>query len=364
MAQGRSVQVVTLLMLTARGALAAPDYAVSARVTLAPAAEQRCLKTAGGGPIDCGVLEQVRAAFAAQAAKMFKAGSSPGLSLVVTVTGAEIYEGVGGGLQFDLRVTTSVLAAGDDPVDEIDSVARITVTQETTVPDAGEVAARKAAGDFADRFDNSKRVHAWLIKSGFARAADLAPAARGDKLVWFAVGGALAQGGGDGAAGISPNLRVAVTVKWIMLQLSYAHFHSTFQGTSRDLTFDSDLSTHDLGLEAGAVIRLPRDVELQVGPGVHALFSSADGNDPFKSFPLNGVTSSITTLAPTAFASISVAFAPFRNGGRLVLGFEARGYASTTLDLHEFNRSVPVVNSTFGVFFGSEIPWGWKGAAR
>jgi hypothetical protein len=358
----RSFYLLATVLFFAGGAGAA-DYPFSARVTLARAATQRCLRAAGG-PEDCSVAEQVRSAFSETAAKMFTPGPDAKLVIELTVTGAEVFEGVGGGLQYDLRVDARVFPPGGALIEELRSIARVSVTVDTNTANAAAAAARKAAADFADAFDNSPIIRQALVNTGLLRPADLGPSARGEKLFWFSLGAGLAQGGGDGGLGFAGSLRAGATVKWLVVQLTYAHLRTSFQGTANALPFDTGLDINDLGLEAGAVFHLTPDVELHAGPGLHFLIAEAEGSNPTRFVPFDDQSQTATKLVPAAFASLSVSFYPFRNGSRLLLGVETRGYFSSTLDFQDFNRRIPAANASFGVFFGSEIPWGWKGAAR
>jgi hypothetical protein len=340
------------------GAASAASFPVSARLQVAPPAQQHCLHTPGQSLVDCTIVDEAHTAFAAEIDRLFAPGSSSTLDLVLTVTDAQIFEQVSGGMQFEVRTATRLLTPGGSTIDEIEGLARISVTEVTSVPAAAQAAAKSAAADFARKLENSGHVRDYLVGARLSTSSELAPPARGDRYVWLALGGALVQGGGDGGdLGISPGFRVTVGMGWLVLQATYAHLTTSFQGTSQLQTFGADLSSNDLGFEAGAALRLTSNIELHAGPGVHFLFANASSG-----FVQNDVSAS--KIVPEVFGSLSISLFPLRNGARFVGGLEARGYFGTRLDLNEFNRGVPVANTTFGLFFGTELPWGPKGTSR
>jgi hypothetical protein len=341
-----------LVVLIAGSAFAAPVYPVSARLTLAPDASQHCLKVAGGERTDCSIIEQVRAAFSATAARMFLSAPNPNLELVLTVTDAEIFETVSGGLEFDVRARVRILTPGGELLDEITAVGRVPVSEQSAVTLAAGVAAENAARDFDLQYSRSQAVADWLVRSKVAPAAAVNIPERSDKLVFFSFGAGFVQGGGDSDVALAPSVRLSGSFRWLVLQAMYSRFPPFAPTTST-----ANLHTNDLGFEAGAVIRFTPAVELHVGPGVHYLF----GTGALDNGALDETNvSSFTKVSPTAFASLSVAFLPFRNGARFFAGLDARAYLFTAVDMPQLYRRVPAANTSFGLFIGTELPWGSK----
>jgi hypothetical protein len=228
---------------------------------MAPADQQRCLRIAGRRETDCTVVDQTRAAFSARVATMFAPNADAGLELVVSITDADIVEQATGWLNsLELRTTTRVLASNGSPIDEIASQGHATMTPETPISSAAQTAATAAAAEFEDRLFRSPKMRDYLIATQIMRPSELARPRR-DKLLWLALGSALVQGGGDGDAGIAVNARVAMSVRWFMLQAVYSLLHSSFQGLARLLVV-----ADDIGLAAGLFHPVQR--RQLVGPGL------------------------------------------------------------------------------------------------
>jgi hypothetical protein len=348
--------------LSIGSAAGAATYPVSARLTLAPEQDQHCLRTPGGGRVDCSVVGQTRAAFAEAVARMFIPREPPDLELVVRVEDAEIFEQVSGGLNLDIVIRVRIQTPDGVLLDDIRSNGRVAVTGASAVEEAAGEAARSAALEFETQYPRSEAVANYLVRSRVAPQSAVALAPRSDRLVWIAGGLGLTQGGDSGEA-VTPSARLGISWRWIMLQAMYARWTSSFHGVVQQSAFiinddDGELHTDDLGIEAGAVIRLADPVELHAGAGLHYLWGSADAGDAAPS-------ASYAKVAPAIFVSITGAFQPFRSGFRFLVGAEARVYFASSVDLLDFSRQVPLANNEFAIFLGGEIPWSSeKGGSR
>jgi hypothetical protein len=334
----------------------AADYPVGARLTLAPAGQQRCLKVAGGGPSNCGIAAQARVAFAEVVARMFTARPVPDLELVLTVEDAEIFEQANGGLVFDVGVAVRVQSPDGALLDTVRAGGRATVTGASAVDAAALEASRSAARDFEIKYARSEAVANYLVGKRLAPPEAVAIQPRGSRLAWLAAGIGLGNGGDDSVTTV-PSLRLGASFKWFMVQAMYARHSPAFQAelfqSGEHLFVPGDLSTSDFGLEAGAVVRLGF-LELHAGPGLHYLTGTAQIEDDS-----HGIlqSASYSKLSPALFASLQTAFLPFRNGLRFLAGVEARVYFASSVDLPDFSRRVPIMNDCFSIFLGVELPW-------
>jgi hypothetical protein len=349
---------ILLLVLATRPALAEPIYPVSARLMLAPREEQHCLKVAGEDGSDCSVVEQAHIAFSAAIARMFTSGTPANLELVLTVTDADIFETAIGGMGLNVRTRVRILTAGGVPLDEITSHGNASALAQTAVDTAAGVAAENAARAFELSYARSSAVRDWLVGNKLAPAAAVSVPERSDKLVSASVGGGLVQGGGDSDVVPAPSVRVAGSFGRFVLQAMYSMYASSFQGielNSFGTKAPAKLHVDDFGVEAGASFRLSPAIELRAGPGLHYL--SASGGFENDGSAATGVSSS-TRLSPSAFASLSTTFLPFRSGARFFAGLEARAYFLSTVDMGASGRRVPAANTSLGLTLGVEFPWG------
>ena len=362
MARPRLLHIIVLALLFARGTLAKPIYPVSARLTLAPQAEQRCFALEQGE--DCGVIEIVQTAFAATAARMFNSGAAPDLQLVLRVKRGELVRLAG--LQAELAIDVRVLSPAGDFLDEMEVFGDALLLEPSpeSLAHAEQEAASAAASRFERAYANSTKIGDYLVAKKVAPASAVAVQERGDKNFWLTLGGGAALGGGDSSTSFAPSLRVAGSYRWFFAQAMFSYYSSSFQGvqttslggtrvevTTRD---DSQLSTIDLGLEAGMVISLARSVELRLGPGVHYLAGSGTVNEEIVTSNSVPAPESYGIASLTAFASLSTSFIAFHGGPRVLLGAEARGYFLSSVDLPTMGRSVPAASSSIGVFLGLE----------
>jgi hypothetical protein len=355
--------VLLVAVLAANEASGAPAYPVSARLALAPQEDQRCLSLPDG--TDCAIVEASRAAFAAVLSRMFRTSAKPDLQLVLSVKSADFSRWAS--TQLELVVRVRVLTPEGGLVDELEAYgsAATLVLEPEAIARARAVAAQEAANDFERRYANSTKIGDYLVSKKIAPASAVAVPERSDKLITFAAGLGLVQGGGDDGVAIAPTVRIAVSNRWLFIQAMYSRYTSSFQGvyiSPGRLTqaLDADLATNDLGLEAGAVIRFTPTVELRFGPGLHYL--SGDGSiDPGDGGPTN--SSSYSTVCPTFLASISSSFIPVHNGPRFLTGLEARAYFFSSVDLPELLRTVPTAKTSFALFLGVELPWDKKRSA-
>ncbi len=346
-----------LLLLAARPALAEAAYPVSARLTLAPSGEQRCLKVAGAEGSDCTVVEQVHLAFSAAVARMFTSGASANLELALTVTDADLFENVLGGTQLTVRTRVRVVAPDGKVLDEITSGGSAPVFAQTASQGAAAVAAEEAARAFEVSYARSAAVRDWLVRNKIAPPASVSIPGRGKTLVFFAAGAGLVQGGGDGDVVFSPSLRVGASSGRFVLQAMYSTFTSSFQAVAPNslgsVLFSANLHINDFGVEVGASFRISPALELRIGPGIHLLFGSggvdADGG--------RQTSESSSKLSPSIFASLSTTFLPFRSGARFFAGLEARAYLFSTVDMGDFGRTMPAANTSLVLVLGAELPW-------
>jgi hypothetical protein len=340
------------ILLAAHAASAAPLYPVSARLTLGPPASQHCLVFAGD--TDCRVLRTVKDAFEATVSRMFNpAGNAPDLQLVLTVKSAEFSRV--SSPRLDLEVRVRVLTPGGEELDEIEAFghADLLDTDGAAMTGAEQVASAEAVHDFEHKYADSSKVGDYLVTKKVATASAVGVPERSDNLITFAAGAGFVQGGGDGDLALAaPSFRVMKSSGRLMVQLMYSHSTPSFRGTFANITQDTDLNTNDLGLEAGAVVRLSRAIELHAGPGLHYLFGDASFN-----YPANSPSPSFGKASATIFASLSTSILLARSGPRLVVGVEARAYFFTTVGLPELSRTVPAANTSFGLFAGLEWPW-------
>jgi hypothetical protein len=345
--------IVAAALCAVSGMASAATYPVSARLTLAPAPAQHCLKRLDGGPPDCRVVEEVHAAFEAVTRRMFSTSTTPDLELVLSVDDVDLYDTVMGGPTLDIRTTVRILSPQGKPIDEIHDLGQVTLTEAMQLDRAIAAAAQIAAEGFDSRYGRSGSVASYLVGNRIAPSDEVQIPVRSDTQVWAVAGGGVMQGGGDGDAVPSFSLQLGGTYRWFVLQGSYAHYSSAFFGEDprhAPFRFDSSLGTSDLGIEGGFVVRPGRNFEIHAGPGVHCLIGSADGVR--QTAPISMSTSKI---APTVFASLSWSFLAFRSGARFLVGADARGYFNTSVPLDQFGRTAPLANAAFGVFFGGEL---------
>jgi hypothetical protein len=349
---------VLLLVLATRPALAEPVYPVSARLMLAPREEQHCLNVAGANRSDCSVVEQAHTAFSAAVARMFTSGTPANLQLVLTVSDADIFDTATGGTELNVGTRVRILTAGGKALDEITSHGSAPVFAQTAVDTAAGVAAENAARAFELSYARSSAVRDWLVGNQVAPVTAVSIPERSDKLISASVGGGLVQGGGDSDVVPGPLVRVGGSFGWFVLQAMYSRYTSSFQGVVPNgfgSTAPAKLHVDDLGVEAGASFRISPAIELRAGPGLHYL--SASGGFENDGRAESGV-SSFTRLSPSAFTSISTTFLPFRSGARFFAGLEARAYFFSTVDMRAAGRRLPAANSSLGLTFGAEFPWG------
>jgi hypothetical protein len=346
------------------GTARAATYPITARLTLAPRAEQHCLPLEHGE--DCGVIDITGTAFTAVTERMFKAGGTPDLQLILTLKHGEVARVAG--LSVELAVSVRVLSASGEAVEDLEVYGNGLMLEPSGLAHAEQAAADDAATRFERAWLNSSNISDYLVGKKIAPAAAVGITRRGDKNFWIAVGAGEALGGGDSDVSVAPALRVAASYRWIFAQVLFSHYSSTFEGIqtiplsfSRVQVFrrdDSQLSTTDLGLEAGVVVPLATNLELRLGPGVHYLFGDGTFSDSGDGSALPPPESySVASL--TALASLSYSFIAFHGGPRVVIGAEGRGYFHTSVDLPTLGRSMPVVSSMFGAFIGIE----WSGAS-
>jgi hypothetical protein len=345
---------------------ATPVYPVSARLTLAPRSEQKCLDLQP--KLDCRIIDAARDAFAADVARLFKASSAPDLQLVLSIKRAEISRVAA--IQLDLGTQVRVLTPTGEIIDEIDSsgVADVLAMEEESIRRAQFVAADQAVADFERGYASSTKIAVYLVAKQIAPAEAVAVEERSEKNLWIAAGLGAALGGSDDSVAVAPSLRVAGAYRFLFAQAVYSHYTSSFQAV--DSSFGSvvlanaDLTTNDLGLDAGLALRLTRSLELRAGPGLHLLW----GNGTFNSPPHSSTqpsSASFSVASPTLFTSVSSSFISIRHGPRFVLGAEAHVYFLSSVDLPELGRKVPAANVSFGVFLGFELPAAaGSGAAR
>ena len=356
MARPRSFSIFVFALFCAAPVLAAPTYPVTARLTLAPREEQRCLSLDQG--TDCGVLEIARSAFAAQVGHMFKTVGAPDLQLVLSMKRAELARV--SGLQVELVIRVRLLSPSGELLDEMEVYGEGLMLDPlpASLLHAQQAAADNAASAFEREYANSTKIGDYLVGKKVAPSSAVAVPERGDKNIWGAIGGNLVVGGGDDGTATAPSVRFAVSYRRFFAQAMLSHYTSSFEGVQGSgsggrgsqiaIKADSDLSTIDLGLDLGVVFYLTRTIELRLGPGLHYLTGDGTYNGPVSA------SSSFSTASPTAFASLSTSFIAFHNGPRILLGAEARGYFFNTVDLPAAGRSVPVASSSFGIFVGLE----------
>jgi hypothetical protein len=352
---------LVLLAVGTRG-LAEPAYPVSARVDLAPREMQHCLAVAGADKDDCGVIEHSHTAFAAVATRMFKPGAPPDLQLVLTVTEADV-SGTAVGSRLNVRTRVRVLSAGGAVLDEIASDGRASVLADGAVDGAASAAAEDAAREFELSYARSQAIRDWLVANHVAPAAAVSIPERGDRLLFGSLGGGLVQGGGDSDVVPGPSVRIGGRFRRFVLNAMYWRYSSSYRGvipSTNGTTAPAKLHVDDIGLELGASFQPTPTIELRAGPGLHLLSASGGienriGDETF--------VSSSAKVSPSAFASVSTTFLPFRSGARLFAGLEARAYFFSTVDMGASGRRVPAANTALGLVFGAEFPWGSGGRA-
>jgi len=341
------------LLFTNR-ALAAPIYPVSARLTLAPREQQRCLSVSEEP--DCRILDMTREAFAGTVLRMFKSGVAADLVLVLQVRDAEIFN-IAGKLELSTRVR--VLTPGGEAIDEIDAFGTAPVLALETGPItyAERAAAEDAARSFERSYANSSKIGDYLVQNKVAPASAVAVYERSDQLFTLGVGIGFVQGGGDDLVAVAPSLHIAGSYRSFFVQATYSRYTSSFQRVAGGRVAPGDLTTNDLGLEGGPVLRFTRNIELRGGPGIHYLVG--DGTTD------SGSSSSFDKVAPTLYASISSSFIPFRNSPRWVIALDWRAYFFATVGLPDLLRKVPAANTSLALSLGIELPWGArKGSAQ
>ena len=255
-----------------------------------------------------------------------------------------------------MRTRVRILTGGGKPLDEISSQGSASFLEPTAVDAAAGVAAGNAAHSFELSYARSSPVRDWLVDTNVAPAVAVSIPERSDKLVSASVGGGLVQGGGDSDIVPVPSLRVAGSFGWAVLEAMYSRYTSSFRGVLPNgfgaTTAPARLGVDDFGIEAGASFRLNPAIELRAGPGLHYL--SASGGFENDGSGQSGVSSS-TKLSPSAFASLSTTFLPFRSGARFFAGLEARAYFFSTVDVRAYGRTVPAANTSLGLTFGVEF---------
>jgi hypothetical protein len=359
MARPRFIHV-TFLALLAHGALAKPTYPVTARLETAPEMSGAC----DPARIECGIVAALREAFQGAIARMFEPGPAPNLRLVLSVKSAQTGQGVGGN-ELTVVALVRVLTPEGETIDELEALGRgPLVVQPADVALAESRASQDCARDFERRYANSTKIGDYLVTKKVAPAAAVGVSGRSEKLFSAFAGLGAMQGGGDGGTAIAPSLRLAVTVRWFTVQLSYLHASASYQAESLPNTppgtVPATLSINDLGLEAGFAWRLSPVFELHAGPGIHYFTGDGTRDPQIGSAPSTAAASSYSTFSPDLFASLSGSFFLSRNGPRFVAGVEARAFFFTNTDLPDSGRTVPAANTYFGAFLGFEFPVGAK----
>jgi hypothetical protein len=334
----------------APAASSAPVYPVSVRLLAAPRENQHCLVLSGD--TDCRVVRKAKEAFDATVSRLFKTSTTPDLQLVLTVKNADFSRV--SSPRLDLVVRVRVLTPGGEDLDEIEAFGHADMldTDDAAMTRAEQLASAEAARDFEHKYADSSKVGNYLVTKKVAPASAVGVSERSDKLITVGGGAGFVQGGGDDNFAFAPSLRVMGSLRWLMLQAVYSHYTSSFTGTFSNITQSADLTTNDLGLEAGAVVRFTPTIELHAGPGLHYFFGDASVG-----FPAGAPSFSFAKVAPTLFASLQTSIFLARNAPRLVAGVEAHAYFFTTVDLPELSRTVPAANTSFGLFVGLEWPW-------
>lgn len=355
----RLVKFAPSIFLALTGpALAGPTYPVSAQLELAPPTEQHCLKSPKTGATDCSVVERAHAAFSAAVARMFTSTSPPDLRLVLTVTTVDVLAGAGGAPELVLGTRVRVLTMDGKQLDEIAADGSTPVLAETSVDAAATSVAEDAARVFELEYARSSAVSNWLVRNDIAPAAAVSIPDRSDRLISVSMGVGMVQGGGDGGVVPDPSVGVAASIDWFVLKATYSIYSSSFRGVLTSgywRTSPGHLHVGDLGIEAGPAFRITPSIELRAGPGLHYLSGSAGiednlGNESF--------VSPFTKWSPSAFASLWTTFLPFRSGARFFGGLEARAYFFSAVDMAAVGRRVVTANTSFGLVFGVELPWG------
>ena len=125
------------------------------------------------------------------------------------------------------------------------------------------------------------------------------------------------------------------------------------------IQYDTDLSTTDVGIEAGPRIGLGNAFELRLGGGIHLLWGTADLHDLG-----SGESTSFSSVTPTVFGALHYTAWPTGSRFRIRGGLEMRAYMFPTADFPEFGRSVSIASTYVGVYVGVETPFGSKSSLR
>jgi hypothetical protein len=299
------------------------------------------------GP-ECSVIELTRNAFASTVSRMFLQDGPPDLILSLEVRQAEVSRIAG--LEVDLTTRVTVQTPAGEVIDVIDASggAPALTAERGPLLAAARAATEYAALDFERSYAISTKIADYLVGKKIAPASEVAVHERSDKLATLALGIGFVQGSGDSDASFAPSLRAAWSYDWFFAQGMYTRYSSTF--TAEGGIGDASLVTNDFGLEAGVVLRLPRNFEVRAGPGAHVLAGTADAG-------AIGAPS-FSKIAPVLYASVTGSFIPFRGSPWIILGLEGRGYFSTTVELPELGRKLPIANTSVALTLGMELPWG------
>lgn len=344
--RGVSAGVFALVSLAA----SAQTYPVSAELRLAPRDAQHCLE--GERQADCAVVDITRDAFASAFARLFRRSDKPDLIFTLRVRRAEIARVAG--LQLDLDVDVLVESPAGDRIDELHATAfaNVLTLEEGPIRSAERTAAEQAVQDFERSYQTDAAVSDYLVNKHVGPAAAVGVVRRNRHHWLVAVGPGVSTGGGEDDAAFAPAARISFAYDWFFLQAMVAHWSPGFRAIAQRQTVAASLDTLDLGLEAGALIRLVPTIDLRIGAGIHAL----SGSGSFDT--VAGPSSSFSEGAPSIYASVSKSFLFGRSGVGMVVGLEGRVLFSSDVDLPELQRTIGVGNFFVGAFIGIELPFG------
>jgi hypothetical protein len=341
----------------------AAQYPVTARIVVTPEVEEACLVQ---WKSDCllRVGDRLRRSYEEVARAMFEAppGAEADLEIVVTPIRADLTNLVQGG-RLVVETRAVILGAGGAEIAAVRSEGESTLlgAEIDSLSRAADRAIADVARAFEKRFTDSESMVEWLL------ARDISPAGsffvwprRGDWLAFADVDITNVMGGGDGAT-TGWLAQFGLSNRWFMVRGVVGKWTPSFfgAGPGADIRFASDLSTTDLGVEAGPILRIGPAVELRAGMGVHRLWGTANGTPSFAS---SAFELSFDHISPAFFAAVQTSFWPSKGGVRMRAGLEARRYVSTTVGFPQLSRTIPIADTSIGVYLGVELPMGSKPA--
>ena len=313
--------------------------------------------------------DSLKRAYEGVVQRMFQspaAGTPADLDIAVSPVVADVIEGMGArAVALEARVIIRSATTGE--IDRLTYSGRSPIlgSERVSVVNAADRASQQITDEFERTFADSKPVFNWLHGRGVQPVdSALSWSMRADWITFLDLGAGPVIGGGDAAA---PGFlaRFGIASRWFITQAVAGRWVPSFytaivrDGTPQ-IRYNADLTTTDLGIEAGPRFRVGNAVELRLGGGVHVLWGTAEVHTPAQTPP----SSSFSSVSPTVFGAAHYLFWPTGSRFRIRVGVEVREYLGTTVGFQEFSGTPSIAGTYFGVSLGVETPLGSPPARR